>query len=201
MTGTQVAAAKSLGQIGDQRAVQPLISHLENTNETVRQAISNSLADLGPLSVEPLIKVAGDPNSLVRQTAIGVLGKVGDKRAVTPLIAVLSERGLRESAANALAELGEPLGKTFVKALHGDRPSLEQMTAGKDPRFVEQLLNTLGDQEPSVQKDAALALGQMCDGRAVPWLIQALRKGGSVFSHPSRRGTGQNPRAGGGTTD
>jgi HEAT repeat protein len=43
--------------------------------------------------VEPLIAALKDENSDVRQAAAKALGKIGDPRAVEPLIAALSDEG------------------------------------------------------------------------------------------------------------
>jgi HEAT repeat protein/Flp pilus assembly protein TadD len=182
----RVVAATSLGEIGDTRAIQPLISRLGDTNQPVRQAVADAVVRMGPLSVGPLLEAARDPGSSVRQEAINVLGKIGDKRSINPLIELLSEGEMRAGAAEALAALGEPLGMAFVKTLRGDHSALMQLTSRRDSRFVGQLVKSLKDKEPSIQKFAALALGQTGDPRAVASLIQALRKGG--FGFRSRAG-------------
>jgi hypothetical protein len=56
--------------------------------------------------VEPLIAALGDKDLLVRWTAAESLGKIGDKRAVFPLVAALAERDVREAASEALSLLG-----------------------------------------------------------------------------------------------
>lgn len=80
-------AAQALGQIGDARAVKPLIATLTNKDEMI----------FG-----------------LRQAAAQALGEIGDLRAIEPLIATLTNKGVlsgmtwevRENAANALDRLG-----------------------------------------------------------------------------------------------
>ena len=81
------AAAEALGNLGDSRAV------------------------------EPLIKALGDKDDGVRWAAANALGKLGDSRAVEPVIRALgnTDRAVRRAAAEALNSLGEPKWKTLVK--------------------------------------------------------------------------------------
>jgi len=71
------AAADALGEIGDPRAVEPLIAAL------------------------------GDPDGDVREAAAEALGTIGDPRAVGPLTAALKDPsgGVRQEAEKALARL------------------------------------------------------------------------------------------------
>ena len=45
-------------------------------------------------TVEPLISTLSDQNVEVRRVAVGCLGKVGDRRAIEPLLAALRGQGL-----------------------------------------------------------------------------------------------------------
>jgi HEAT repeat protein len=95
----RLQACQSLGLIGDNRAVGPLLAKLN--------------AKLN------------DKEYYEKHTAIIALGKIGDKRAVEPLIKILNERGpygepttSASYAAKALAEIGderaiEPLKRTI----------------------------------------------------------------------------------------
>ena len=76
-------AARVLGEIGDERAVEPLIEALSYDE-------------------------GGWHDYEVHVAAAEALGNIGDKRAVEPLIKVLSDAGwkVREVAAEALKKLG-----------------------------------------------------------------------------------------------
>lgn len=137
-------AARVLGDIGDVRAVGPLVAGLSDPNEGVRIAARDALVEFGapavqPLievlrgsrewevylcelaaqalmligspAVEPLMAVLEDKDVLVRWTAAEALGKIGDKRAVSSLVAALRDRDVREAASEALRLLGwKPAG-------------------------------------------------------------------------------------------
>jgi HEAT repeat protein len=108
-------AAEALGNIGDPYGMEPLIATLKDKHKYVRQAAAEALDRLGwfpgedengasywvakkhwdkcieisTLAVEPLIIVLSSDDQDVRGVAAEALGKIGDARAVEPLIAVL----------------------------------------------------------------------------------------------------------------
>jgi len=87
-----------------------------------------------------------DSSSEIRKNAARALGKLGDRRAVEPLINALAESSsdVRKSAASALEKLG----------------------ATKEQLF-EGYLKALSSSNSDVRKDAARALGELGDKRAI----------------------------------
>ena len=88
----RLAAASTLGMVGDSRAVEPLIDALDDepgVNEVAALAFGE-IRD--PRAVEPLTKTLGDENWEVRSSAAKALGKIGDDRAVDPLVNLLRDR-------------------------------------------------------------------------------------------------------------
>ena len=145
-----------MGQLGDKRAVDPLINALADDEYQVRQAAAEALGQLGDKrAVDPLIKALVDGHSDVRKAAAEALGQLGDV-AVDPLTKILLDDNsdIRRSAAEALGQLG-------------------------DKRAVDPLINALADDEYWVRQAAAEALGQLGDKRAVDPLIKALVDGHS----------------------
>jgi len=106
-------AAENLGKIGDSKAVEGLVASLEDKYWNVREAAANSLVKLGKPAVEPLVhallSAKKDSFSIITDT----LARIGDKRAMRPLIYLLRDRRqfVREAAARALDKMG---------ALHGN---------------------------------------------------------------------------------
>jgi HEAT repeat protein len=86
-------AAEVLGESGDTRAVEPLITALGDTKKLyIRQEAISALGKLGDArAVEPLITALSDTDSSVRRSAAEVLGKLGDVRAVPALQALLAD--------------------------------------------------------------------------------------------------------------
>jgi HEAT repeat protein len=111
------AAAWMLGDIGDARAVEPLIATLGEeylpygTYISAHEAIGEALVKIGDArAVEPLIEAlgGGDEESDVRRVAAKALGEFGDARAVEPLIEALGDEDedVRDAAKEALKKLG-----------------------------------------------------------------------------------------------
>jgi len=145
-------AANVLGEIGDERAVDPLIGALMDAKYTVRWNAAEALGKIGDTkAVEPLIATFKVEDDYLRARAAEALGAIGDEKAVEPLISVLDDedQGVRSSAAEALGAMGAA-------------------------RAVEPLINALNDEEWSVRSSAARALGWIGDARAVGPLTTAL---------------------------
>jgi HEAT repeat protein len=103
------------------------------------------------LDIEGLIKaLAYEKDSYVRREVAKAVGKIGDSRAVEPLINALndSESRVRSGATTSLAKIGEPA--------------------------FEPLINALNDSNSEVRCAAAKALGEIGDSRAVETLTKAL---------------------------
>jgi hypothetical protein len=113
-------AAEALGELGDPKAVDPLINALKyeayDTYDTyyVRASAAAALGELGdPKAVDPLINALKDDDYdtydtyLVRASAAAALGELGDPKAVDPLINALKDQYSdgRVSAAKALGML------------------------------------------------------------------------------------------------
>jgi HEAT repeat protein len=130
-------AAAALGRLGDPTAELALVNALADAG--LRDVAAASLVAIGPEVVDILVMAlrqahpdvrdaSQDPN--VRTAIAGILGRIGDQRAVEPLITALDdapEVGL--AATEALGRLGDqraveplirvaaPFGITAVKAL------------------------------------------------------------------------------------
>jgi len=145
------AAAKSLGELGDPRAVQPLIAALR------------------------------DESLLVRCTAAQALGWIGDPRAAGALITALDDSviDVQEYAAEALVKIGSPAVDALIAALSTSQGSVKEHVAKilgmiGDIRAAEPLIAALKAQSSSVRRAAAIALGKIGDPCAVDPLIFVL---------------------------
>lgn len=125
-SNARVQVARVLGEIGDPRAAEPLISALEEQDTRVPILSAGRRADTGlhiaaaealwkigdPRAVESLISALQDQDQAedVRSAAAMALGKVGDARAVEPLERALQDQHLRWQAAQALDDIGARTG-------------------------------------------------------------------------------------------
>jgi HEAT repeat protein len=101
-----IFAAEALGQIGDKRAVMPLILALQN--DLLQGPAIEALVKLhDDRALEPLIELFANKHVASLAT---VLGNWGDMRAVDPLIAAMDDADahVRYYAARALRKLGDP---------------------------------------------------------------------------------------------
>src|SRR5919109_1556279 len=89
------AAAVALGDLGDQRAVDPLIGALqEDGPRAVRLAAVRAVGDLrDERATRPLVALVEDDSEdrEVRWAAAEALGEIGDPRAFEPLFASLRD--------------------------------------------------------------------------------------------------------------
>jgi len=138
-------AATTLGEMGDERAIPPLITALRDAEWNVREAAEDALAQIGSPAVEPLIKALREYQ--VRKFVIKILGKIKDERVLDPLFAQLRNEEFKEAATDALVEVGQP--------------SVERLTA------------VLNDKDKNVRKHAVIALGDIGVAECVDLLIEA----------------------------
>jgi HEAT repeat protein len=151
-------AVQALGEIGDPRAIEPLIAVLSvrgfagdvpNPEQTWYYRTFDdewhfvweaqvALTKIGVPAVEPLIVALKSKEPWVRERAARVLGEIGDTRAVEPLItAITGEKWIvRRAAIEALGKLG-------------------------DVRAIEPLIAKLKDKDGYIRGDAAKALKKL----------------------------------------
>jgi HEAT repeat protein len=84
-----------------------LIPVLKDEYFKVREAAAESLIKIGAPAVEPLISALQYREWRMRKAATEVLGKIGDARAIDPLIAALEDedKDVRKSVAWGLISL------------------------------------------------------------------------------------------------
>jgi HEAT repeat protein len=139
-------AAITLGEMGDERCVEPLGRALRDGDWQVREVAIEGLGLIGSPAVELLIKLLRDWD--VRKYAIAALGKIRDERVLDPLMLQLRNDEFKDDALNALVELGEPA--------------------------LSRLVTALKDKDENVRKQAVLALGRIKDAKAIDPLIDML---------------------------
>jgi len=152
-------AAEALGQIGDVRAIEPLIAALKRGSSNMRKEVVCALVKIGTAAVGPLIATLNFGIYNVRKEAEGALVKIGTA-AIGPLITALKggNGNVRKEAEGTLVKIG---------------------TAA-----VEPLIAALNDDLWYVRISAVRALGEIRDSRAV---IPLIAKAKANFSTESER--------------
>ena len=104
----------------------------------------DEIVAVGTVAIDPLVETLLSDHPL-RWGAAWALGKIGDAKAVPPLIQALADENarVRRNAAKALGSIG-------------------------DDAAVEPLVASLGDEDSRVRKDAADALGEMGQAAVQP---------------------------------
>jgi len=137
-------AVITLGEMGDERCIEPLAKALRDGDWQVREVAVDALGQVGSPAVELLVKLLRDWD--VRKYAILALGKIRDERVLDPLMLQLRNDEFKEDAISALCDLGLPAVSRLVRALR--------------------------DKDENVRKSAVLALGRIKSGEAVDPLIE-----------------------------
>ena len=119
-TTCNYSVVQALGKLHDARAVKPLFTYLlgHNCGSGVWEA-------MGPVAVEPMIKIIANGSPDERASAAWILGYIADERALEALISRLSDNGGNYNASNAIALR---IGKSAVEALRDAFKSGDQLT-------------------------------------------------------------------------
>ncbi len=181
-----------LEQLGDRRAVIPIVARFSDSSPEVRRAAVKAVGKLGDASAVPaLIRIAtGDNNMDVRSVAVSALGNLGAVEALDTLTELLKsgDDSFRSKVATALGQIaatpgsgkaGEDAMRTLVQNLAiptQQRPAIEALQlAGRAavPALVAHLTGKLaGDPTKAVQ-----LLADAGDGRATAALAGELERG------------------------
>ncbi|QPC82485.1 HEAT repeat domain-containing protein [Phototrophicus methaneseepsis] len=160
-------AAAALAQIGDERAIEPLIDALDDPATWTRNRVIYVLGASGDQrAVDPLIELLDHADLTTQGNAAWALGAIGDVRALNPLIGLLKSKNatVRGNAAWALGELAQP-------------------------QAIAPLFPLLQDKSPEVRSKAAWAMGSLGEltgeTRMVPALLRMLDDHAEIKNGPT----------------
>ena len=162
----RATAAETLGKLGDMQAVEALVKALQDTSRTVRE---NAAVSLGLLrdarALEALVTTLTDVEGSIRQAAMRSLRLIDPfwerseqaLKVVPVLQQCLRSRDywIRQSAAEALAKLGQAQPQSTALATENDASPQKRHVAG------EILKQMLSDVDRDFRQAAAEALGRM----------------------------------------
>jgi len=149
-------------------------------NEPRRDA-ATALGRLGdPVAGPALTSVLGDKDTALVARAVEALARIGDSRAIGPLVRRLGDtkpaddgRSIRDHAADALGRLGEGvLVDAVVAALNGDLARLKAYDGEYREEIVEALCNSIRARSA---RNPANALAEIHAVEALPRLREILR--------------------------
>jgi HEAT repeat protein len=144
----------ALGQIGDARAVKPLVAALRDPDYKVYNG-----------------------GRMVQEAAAWALGQISDARAVAPLVGALwdAPMRIREAAAQALKSLGWQPGNDTERTLAAIARHDFQEVVSLGAAAVDTLIAMLRGSDEGVRQIVAQALGKIRDTRAVEPLLAMLK--------------------------
>jgi len=118
-------------QKSDQARIDAQIKNLNSTSHDVREAAITALVEIGKPAVESLLSALESTNKEVQISAAKSLGRIGDARAIQPLIELLTESfdvDLMFEAAMALSSLDEKEACNELKKLkESSNPIISQL--------------------------------------------------------------------------
>ena len=169
------SAIEALIHIGS-KAIDPLVTVLEEENPWVRRAAIEALGKIGGVGVVALlVELLNDSD--VRRAAIEALGQTGDSSAVAPVVESLRDPDLRIVAIEALCRIGDPAVAFLIEAIKDF--NVRRVAVGALGQIgdyaVAPLIEALREENPWVRMAAVEALGQTGNSSAVAPLVEALR--------------------------
>jgi len=176
----QLASTDALVRIGGD-AVGPLMEAFKDRN--LRRRIGNQvwkiLVDMGTRAIDPLLEMMTDENQYVRLTSISVLGRIGDKRVVGPMVNLfLDDPRMQEAVVTTLARLEErgvlehPAGTDREITL--PRDVLDSLIAHPRLEVTKALQEALENPSAKVRRFAMRALFALHGEGALDHLVKAL---------------------------
>ncbi len=161
-------AVVTLGEMADDRCVEPLIRTLRDGDWQVREAAVEAIAEVGPPAVELLIRYMRDWEA--RKYVIQALGKINDERVLDPLMSMLHNDEFKDDATRALIDLGSPAVPKLIAALSDKeefvrKQAILALGAIKDPAAVDPLMAMLRNEDWFTRLTAAAALEKVGDPR------------------------------------
>ena len=177
----EVLSSSPLGESWEEDnepTLAPLIALMRDGNENVRVSAAKALGDIGDAeAIEALCKGLKDLSDKVRAASAGALGKLKNQDAFKPLIGALNDwySTVCNAAAQSLVQLGPPVDLWGHGWLIGGGTDQEKMTSGKiikdaGIKAFEPLRAAIKDWSSKVRSAAALALGDIKQGRSVQTL-------------------------------
>ena len=178
----RMEAVRGLGEIGDEKAAEFLVNSLKDDFRTVQNLAADYLVKMGPGAVELLAAALEDEDMVLVKNAALTLGRIGDERAILPLIDILSSNSMidRQAAASVLGMLGDPWAiQPLIDALRSNNTELSWYATEALVKIggesATPLITVLGDDELHMRVAANLILLNL-GSLVIEPLIEALKR-------------------------
>ncbi len=161
---SRVWAARILGRIGDPRAVDDLISRLNDRDDRLRMTAAEALGALGDArALQPIVRATlRDPAPQVRAHAAGAVARIEGERAVDVLVAALADPdyATRLRALEAFETMRIEDTSPLEAALRDPNAEVRRRAALALERvgYLERVIRLLEDPDRAVRSRAYAAL-------------------------------------------
>jgi len=162
-------AANEIRQKNDVKAIDALTQRFQSigmyTGYDLDMPAINGLYEIGYATVEPLVKCLDNDDTRVQANAAYALGKIGDERAIQPLINHLAKADMemRSRISDALIKTGRVSIPALVRLLDNKDSELKWIAAYSlaqiGPEAEAALLKTLKMRGPQASEEIIYALG------------------------------------------
>ncbi|MEM9490101.1 MAG: HEAT repeat domain-containing protein, partial [Myxococcota bacterium] len=186
------AAREALRRAGP-IAVPALIAHLDGDYPGDLTTAVELLRDIGASEATPALVAELDRGRLSRQLILDALAKSGDRRALLPLLGLLSARDedIRLRAMTALRGIiDDPRAADVLVGLLDDRNLEIRILAAdylglmRSRRAVTKLVAlTAAESPPRLRRAAVDAVGEIADPRASAAMLELLERGPASLHH------------------
>lgn len=164
--------------------IEELGKKLASSDTEERREAAIDLGSAGSEAVPYLFRAIGDADWRVRKTAVEALVTISTSDVLPGLLKALESHdnaGMRNSAIEALVQIGEPSVEALLGKLDDPDPDVRKFIIDilgdiKDTRPVPALIARLEDGDENVRVAAAEALGKIRDTRAVDALLVCLAR-------------------------
>ena len=184
----RAAAREALAAAGP-AAVPALIAQLDGKLDGDPATVVTLLRDIGDPRATPALIAELDRGRLSRQLVLGALGRLGDKRALVPVLGLLNDKdqAVRLAAMKALRPMldrGSRAADVIADLLDDPAPEIRVLAAEylglmQSQTSVPRLITLAGSHTPSMRlrQAAVAALGEIGSPRATGALLALLRDG------------------------
>jgi HEAT repeat protein len=159
---------------------EDLVKELIHEEDWKRMNATAELLKRGPEAVRALLSALTDGVPRLRAEVAHMLGRIKDRTAGVPLVALLAdpEPAVREAAAEALRHVADEAALTALVRLLEDPANRDTAAAVlgrlKDSGALQPLVAMLKSQDPTARLMAAEALAQLADPRSADAWIEAM---------------------------
>lgn len=180
--GAPAGRPAQAGPAPNAAAIDAAVERLVDENLQTRRAAEQELKAAGAAAVPALIDALADEEERVRISAVIVLGRIKDPRAIEPLIELLRDRSPKmwDVLWDAFWALRASAAPALIDALASNDPDVRWrivalMGSSRDARFTEPLIAALNkDPDTGVRVRVATSLGKIGDRQACEALLDAL---------------------------